>query len=116
MALDGRRTKPPPDASLVFLHEPAYLRTDRPASMALIYLEERSLRWYVGAQRSGRRQPAGEEAEMAKKTNPKQTSPDVASQAGRDLRNKKTPARDRAPIASDLAQAKPKPTKGTKKK
>ncbi len=34
------------------------------------------------------------------------TSKKVASQAGKDLRNPNTPKRDRAPIASDLAQAK----------
>jgi len=32
------------------------------------------------------------------------TSKPVASQAGRDLRNPKTPKQDRGPIASDLAQ------------
>lgn len=32
------------------------------------------------------------------------TSKRVASQAGKDLRNTKTPKRDRGPIASDLAQ------------
>jgi len=36
------------------------------------------------------------------------TSKKVASQAGKDLRKKSTPKRDRAPIASDLAQAKRK--------
>lgn len=39
---------------------------------------------------------------MAKK--PKGTSPPVASQAGRDLPDPKTPKRDRGPIASALAQ------------
>jgi hypothetical protein len=34
------------------------------------------------------------------------TSKKVAKQAGKDLRNPKTPKQDRAPIASDLAQAK----------
>jgi hypothetical protein len=34
------------------------------------------------------------------------TSKKVASQAGKDLRNPKTPKQDRGPIASDLAQAK----------
>ena len=38
----------------------------------------------------------------------KQTSKKVASQAGKDLRNPSTPKKDRGPIASDLAQAKPK--------
>ena len=33
------------------------------------------------------------------KTNPKQTSPSVAGQAGKDLRNPQTPKKDRAPIA-----------------
>jgi len=32
------------------------------------------------------------------------TSKRVASQAGKDLRSPKTPKKDRAPIASDLAQ------------
>jgi hypothetical protein len=36
------------------------------------------------------------------------TSKKVASQAGKDLRDPKTPKKDRAPIASDLAQAKKK--------
>jgi hypothetical protein len=36
------------------------------------------------------------------------TSKRVASQAGKDLRDPKTPKKDRAPIASDLAQAKKK--------
>ncbi len=36
------------------------------------------------------------------------TSKRTASQAGKDLRNPKTPKRDRGPIASDLAQAKEK--------
>jgi hypothetical protein len=36
------------------------------------------------------------------------TSKKTASQAGKDLRNPKTPKQDRGPIASDLAQAKPK--------
>ena len=36
------------------------------------------------------------------------TSKKVASQAGKDLRDSKTPKKDRAPIASDLAQAKKK--------
>jgi hypothetical protein len=44
---------------------------------------------------------------MAKGSNSKQTSPRVASQAGRDLRNPNTPKVDRGPIASALAQAKP---------
>jgi hypothetical protein len=34
------------------------------------------------------------------------TSKKVGSQAGRDLGNKATPKRDRAPIASDLSQVK----------
>jgi hypothetical protein len=46
---------------------------------------------------------------MAK--NPKQTSKPVASQAGRDLQNPKTPKADRGPIASALAQAPLKPKK-----
>jgi hypothetical protein len=33
------------------------------------------------------------------------TSKKTASQAGKDLRNKKTPKRDKGPIASALAQA-----------
>jgi hypothetical protein len=41
------------------------------------------------------------------------TSKKVASQAGKDLRNPKTPKVVRAPIASDLSQAKKK--KGGKK-
>jgi hypothetical protein len=36
------------------------------------------------------------------------TSKRTASQAGKDLRDPKTPKKDRAPIASDLAQAKNK--------
>jgi hypothetical protein len=48
---------------------------------------------------------------MPSKSNTKQTSPKVASQAGRDLRNPNTPKQDRAPIASALAQAKPQPKK-----
>jgi hypothetical protein len=36
------------------------------------------------------------------------TSKKVASKAGADLRDPKTPKKDRAPIASDLAQAKKK--------
>ena len=39
------------------------------------------------------------------------TSKKQASQAGKDLRDKRTPKRDRGPIASDLAQAKRKPKK-----
>jgi hypothetical protein len=39
------------------------------------------------------------------------TSKKVASQAGTDLRNPKTPKQDRAPIASDLSQAKKKGSK-----
>lgn len=39
------------------------------------------------------------------------TSKRVASQAGKDLRDPKTPKKDRPPIASDLAQAKQKPKK-----
>jgi hypothetical protein len=39
------------------------------------------------------------------------TSRKEASQAGKDLRNPKTPKRDRGPIASDLAQAPRKPKK-----
>jgi hypothetical protein len=49
------------------------------------------------------------------KTNPKQTSPNVASQAGKDLRNPQTSKKDLGPIASALAQAKPTP-KSPKKK
>ena len=41
------------------------------------------------------------------------TSPRVASQAGKDLRNSKTPKQDRAPIASALRQARPKAQKKT---
>jgi hypothetical protein len=39
------------------------------------------------------------------------TSKKTASQAGKDLRDPKTPKKDRGPIASDLAQAarRPKP-------
>jgi hypothetical protein len=36
------------------------------------------------------------------------TSKKVASQAGKDLKNPNTAKKDRAPIASDLAQAKTK--------
>jgi hypothetical protein len=36
------------------------------------------------------------------------TSKKIASQAGKDLRDKKTPKKDRGPVASDLAQAKKK--------
>jgi hypothetical protein len=36
------------------------------------------------------------------------TSKKVASQAGKDLRDPRTPKRDRGPIASDLAQARKK--------
>lgn len=39
------------------------------------------------------------------------TSPRVASQAGKDLQNSKTPKQDRAPIASALRQARPKAQK-----
>jgi len=39
------------------------------------------------------------------------TSKKVASQAGKDLRNPNTPKADRAPIASDLAQANKKKKK-----
>ena len=39
------------------------------------------------------------------------TSKKVASQAGKDLQNKKTPKADKAPIASSLAQAKRKNAK-----
>jgi hypothetical protein len=39
------------------------------------------------------------------------TSRKEASQAGKDLRDKRTPKRDRGPIASALAQAKHKPKK-----
>lgn len=52
---------------------------------------------------------------MPKKTNPKQTSPKTASQAGKDLRSPSTPKKDRGPIASDLAQARSKPPKASKK-
>ena len=38
------------------------------------------------------------------------TSPKVASQAGKDLANPKTPKQDRGPIASALSQTKVKPT------
>lgn len=48
---------------------------------------------------------------MPSKPNTKQTSPRVASQAGRELRKPTTPKQDRAPIASALAQAKPQPKK-----
>lgn len=34
------------------------------------------------------------------------TSKKIAKQAGKDLRSKGTPKKDRGPIASDLAQAK----------
>jgi hypothetical protein len=37
------------------------------------------------------------------------TSKKEASQAGKDLRDKRTPKKDRGPIASALAQAKHKP-------
>src|SRR6266404_8951480 len=46
---------------------------------------------------------------MTKK--PRGTSPRVASQAGRDLRDPKTPKRDRAPIAAALAETRRKPRK-----
>lgn len=36
------------------------------------------------------------------------TSKKTASQAGKDLRDPKTPKKDRAPIASDLSQARKK--------
>jgi hypothetical protein len=36
------------------------------------------------------------------------TSKKTASQAGKDLRDPKTPKKDRGPIASDLSQAKKK--------
>jgi len=39
------------------------------------------------------------------------TSKKEASKAGKDLRNPKTPKRDRGPIASALAQAKHHPKK-----
>jgi hypothetical protein len=39
------------------------------------------------------------------------TSKKVASQAGKDLRDPKTPKKDRAPIAAALAEAKRKPAK-----
>jgi hypothetical protein len=42
------------------------------------------------------------------------TSKKVASQAGTDLRDPKTPKKDRGPIASDLAQARKR--KARKKK
>lgn len=42
------------------------------------------------------------------------TSKKEASLAGKDLRNPKTPKRDRGPIASALAQAKHKPKKKPK--
>lgn len=44
------------------------------------------------------------------------TSKKVAKQAGKDLRNPATPKRDRAPIASDLAQTKKSSPKKTPKK
>jgi hypothetical protein len=44
------------------------------------------------------------------------TSKKVASQAGKDLQNKATPKRDRAPIASDLRQAPHKVSKAAPKK
>jgi hypothetical protein len=40
------------------------------------------------------------------KSNLMTTSKKTASQAGKDLRDPKTPKKDRGPIASDLAQAK----------
>jgi hypothetical protein len=40
------------------------------------------------------------------------TSKKQAKQAGKDLRNPKTPKRDRGPIAAALAQAKRKPKRG----
>jgi len=43
-----------------------------------------------------------------KPVNTKQTSPKVASQAGRELANPNTPKWMRSVIASDLAQARPK--------
>jgi hypothetical protein len=44
------------------------------------------------------------------------TSKKIASQAGRDLRDPKTPKKDRGPIASDLAQAKHRPKPKPKRK
>jgi hypothetical protein len=44
--------------------------------------------------------------------NPKQTSKEVASKAGRELQDKKTPDKYKAPIASAVAQA---PLKSKKK-
>jgi len=51
---------------------------------------------------------------MPSKRNPKQTSPAVASKAGKDLQDPKTPKQDRAPIASALSQAPPKKKKPSK--
>jgi hypothetical protein len=45
---------------------------------------------------------------MATKSNPKQTSPAVASKASQLLRNPKTPPAVKTVAASDLAQARPK--------
>lgn len=42
------------------------------------------------------------------------TSKKEASRAGKDLRNPKTPKRDRGPIASDLAQRR-RPKRNTKR-
>lgn len=44
------------------------------------------------------------------------TSTKVAKQTGKDLRNPATPKKDRAPIASDLAQAKKFSSRKTPKK
>jgi len=44
------------------------------------------------------------------------TSKKEASQAGKDLRDPKTPNKDRGPIASALAQAKHKPKPKSRRK
>jgi len=54
---------------------------------------------------------------MAKKKKDPTTSARIASQAGKDLRDKKTPKKDRGPIASALRQrVKPKGGKKAKGK
>jgi hypothetical protein len=46
--------------------------------------------------------------EVTMTTKKRGTSPRVASQAGKDLRDPKTPKRDRAPIAAALAETRRK--------
>jgi hypothetical protein len=58
---------------------------------------------------------AKKKAAPKKAPKPATTSAKVASQAGKDLGNPKTPKADRGPIASALRQAKSKGTKKGKK-